>query len=37
MMDDTLTASEQEAIKDRVRHEIEGENVHHCILETSLV
>jgi len=37
MMDDTLTAFEQEAIKDRVRHEIEGENVHHCILETSLV
>jgi cobalt-zinc-cadmium efflux system protein len=37
MMDDTLTASEQEAIKDRVRHEIEGENVHHCILETSSV
>jgi cobalt-zinc-cadmium efflux system protein len=37
MMDDTLTASEQEAIKDRVRHEIEHENVHHCILETSSV
>ena len=37
MMDNTLTASEQEAIKDRVRHEIEHENVHHCILETSSI
>jgi hypothetical protein len=37
MLDAELDASEQEAIKDRVRLEIEGENVHHCILETSLV
>ena len=37
MLEDTLSASDQEAIKDRVRQEIEGEYVHHCILETSLV
>ena len=35
MLEPTLSATEQEAIKDRVRHEIEHENVHHCILETS--
>lgn len=37
MLEDKLSASDQEAIKDRVRKEIEGEYVHHCILETSLV
>jgi cobalt-zinc-cadmium efflux system protein len=37
MLDTKLSAEDQEAIKERVRHEIEHENVHHCILETSLV
>jgi len=37
MLDNQLSAKDQEAIKDRVRHEIEHENVHHCILETSAV
>jgi len=29
MLDNQLSAKDQEAIKDRVRHEIEHENVHH--------
>lgn len=37
MLDRTLNPTDQEAIKERVRHEIEHEQVHHCILETSLV
>lgn len=37
MLDGSLSAAEQEAIKERVRLEIEHEHVHHCILETSLV
>jgi cobalt-zinc-cadmium efflux system protein len=31
-----VAAKEQEAIKERVRHEIEHQQVHHCILETSI-
>jgi hypothetical protein len=37
MLENKLSAEDQEAIKERVRHEIEHENVHHCILETSSV
>jgi cobalt-zinc-cadmium efflux system protein len=31
-----VSAKDQEAIKERVRHEIEHQQVHHCILETSI-
>lgn len=37
MLDQGLSADQQESIKERVRLEIEHEHVHHCILETSLV
>ncbi len=37
MLDPTLSAEQQESIKERVRLEIEQEHVHHCILETSLI
>ena len=36
MLSNGLSDREHESIKDRVRHEIEHENVHHCILETSV-
>jgi cobalt-zinc-cadmium efflux system protein len=37
ILESHLSGQEQESIKERVRHEIEHEHVHHCILETSLV